>query len=279
MRDSGGKKTRCLRWAAIDATALAFCSHLFLRGWWLLVLEVLACLLAIGWFVSVLVLRQGTKAVKWSLLLLGFALFMISYHLWSAHHYALVAAIAKGDVTAMERLIAKGYDVNANTGGGQNLLTWTFWYPYHGRSREIDAARAKVTQSEREAKILQMLTVLLDGGAEVNNRDPHGETPLNLAASRGYLTVVKMLLERGADVNMAGSDGWTPLHSAVQSGNLELVKLLLEEGADPNRTEDRGLTPLRVAEECSMEAIAHFLESVAGRGQMEPDKPLLAPDK
>jgi hypothetical protein len=46
------------------------------------------------------------------------------------------------------------------------------------------------------------------------------------------LEVVKLLIEKGADINQADKYGHTPLYWASDHGHLELVKLLIEKGAD-----------------------------------------------
>jgi len=54
---------------------------------------------------------------------------------------------------------------------------------------------------------------------------------LYLAASRGYLEVVRLLLRHGADVHTQPKNGVTPLQLAMSSGHAETAQLLLEYGA------------------------------------------------
>jgi len=258
--DTVDKRERYLKNAAKSGAAIAFCSHLFLPGLLILVLEVLACLLAIGWLANVLAMRQRKGIVIRSLLLLGFTLFMISYHVWSAYRYAMVRAIGTGDIKQIEKLIDEGYDVNASTGGGQNMLTWSFWYPYYGRNKRTSAQRVQITSDEREAKILKMISILVEHGANPNRRDPRGEIPLNRAASEGYIRVCKMLVEKGADVNLAGRFGDRPLHNAVHSGDPQVVTMLIERGADIALTGERGLTPMQLAVETGRQNIIDLLK-------------------
>jgi len=65
---------------------------------------------------------------------------------------------------------------------------------------------------------------------------------------------VQQLLAAGADLNQADEQGDTPLYRAIcatgyktDRGNLELVKLLLKSGADPNLGSRFGGTPLTEA--------------------------------
>jgi hypothetical protein len=48
----------------------------------------------------------------------------------------------------------------------------------------------------------------------------------------GHVEVVSVLLERGADIDKAADDGATPLIMASQEGHGEVVSVLLEQGAD-----------------------------------------------
>jgi ankyrin repeat protein len=53
----------------------------------------------------------------------------------------------------------------------------------------------------------------------------------------GDAEMVSLLLELGADMQGLDSDGISPLHRAVQSGSPETVDRLLQAGADPNLRE------------------------------------------
>ena len=77
-----------------------------------------------------------------------------------------------------------------------------------------------------------------DEPAMVNARGPHpvwgGEpVPLQVAAERGRLAIVRLLLAAGADPDARGSqyDGWSPLLIAVARGDDEIAALLRTAGA------------------------------------------------
>jgi ankyrin repeat protein len=57
-----------------------------------------------------------------------------------------------------------------------------------------------------------------------------------------------MVSELGADVDQADYHGATPLYIAAQLGNLEMVRCLgTELGADVNKAMEAGSTPLLIA--------------------------------
>jgi len=86
---------------------------------------------------------------------------------------------------------------------------------------------------------LEMVKILLENGANADNTNNFGTTPLRIVLD-SYIRpkeddfkFVELLLDYGANVNY--NDGYfTPLQEAVQKGNLEVVKLLLDRGANVN---------------------------------------------
>lgn len=57
--------------------------------------------------------------------------------------------------------------------------------------------------------------------------EPHpgtGTTPLLAAAKGGHNRCIEVLLEHGADVNQANKEGWTPLMAAVRFANRDTTR-------------------------------------------------------
>jgi len=69
---------------------------------------------------------------------------------------------------------------------------------------------------------------LIKVGADLNQQDEQGWTPLNFAAGKGELPLVKLLVENGADVYKTGRDHRTPYMIALAAGRLSVVKYLRE---------------------------------------------------
>ena len=80
----------------------------------------------------------------------------------------------------------------------------------------------------------EMITLLLDLGANVNARDITHDTSLHNAIRNGLdIDIIVLLLDYRADVN-AKIDFKTPLSLAKAKDNQELIELLLERGAKEN---------------------------------------------
>jgi Ankyrin repeats (3 copies)/Ankyrin repeats (many copies) len=84
---------------------------------------------------------------------------------------------------------------------------------------------------------------LLDRGADINAGSVTDQTPLFRAVFYCHVEFARMLLERGASVGIPDDSGRTPLHWAVAKGNILAMQLLLEYGADVNTRDKDGKTP------------------------------------
>lgn len=75
------------------------------------------------------------------------------------------------------------------------------------------------------------VSLFVANGAELNQRNQAGETPLLLAAKSGARDLVKLLLDNRANPNLADTRNVSPLMYAVRGQDLELVQSLLGKGA------------------------------------------------
>ena len=76
-----------------------------------------------------------------------------------------------------------------------------------------------------------ILSLLLEHGADADGRDMSGQSPLYRASRRGNLEAGQCLLDRGADINAGNGAGQTPLSGAVYEGHIEFARMLLKRGA------------------------------------------------
>lgn len=84
----------------------------------------------------------------------------------------------------------------------------------------------------------ETLEKLLDEGADVNEQDEHGWTPLNWAAGAGDVETVQLLLDKGADVTKTGRDNRTPLMIAKAADRKDVAKILTEKEKELGVWED-----------------------------------------
>lgn len=96
---------------------------------------------------------------------------------------------------------------------------------------------------------------LLEMGTPINEYGLNGKSPLQVAASGGYLPLVQLLLSRGADVNLAPSskpNGKTALYAALKAGRYEVANCLIDSGADvtARMSTESGMTALEGVVHC-----------------------------
>jgi len=80
----------------------------------------------------------------------------------------------------------------------------------------------------------QSVTRLIETGANVNEIDEYGFTPLIETAIVNNIDMAQILLSKGAHINQPDTVGRTALHWAVDNRNIPLCKLLLENKVNVN---------------------------------------------
>ncbi len=139
--------------------------------------------------------------------------------------YPLHIAIDQNNLPAVKLLVEKGALVNA----------------FSGFYNTIDHAIMKESKD--------IVEYLLAQGADVNKKNTIGRSPLHLALSLNYyqFQIVTLLINHGADIHAPDEDGKTALHHACRNGTFKAAQLLLEHGAAVNTRDCSGNTPLILA--------------------------------
>jgi ankyrin repeat protein len=85
----------------------------------------------------------------------------------------------------------------------------------------------------------------------ISHVDSLGNAPIHYACGGDHLEVLKLLIDSGANVNQPGRFGETPLHCVIMDSEdaiaLPLVRELLRVGADPSIIDTSGNAPIHYA--------------------------------
>jgi len=143
----------------------------------------------------------------------------------------LLAAMA-GDRDSIALLLAKGADPNRK-------MDFIGMFPFSPLFTAVGFGDPAIIQA------------LLQGGADIHERDNDGMTALHWAVVAHHPEAVKALLAAGADVNAVDHFGYTPLLYAatIDFGDSQTATTLLMAGADPNIKDKKGATALAHARE------------------------------
>ena len=82
---------------------------------------------------------------------------------------------------------------------------------------------------------IEYLTILINGGLDINIKDKYGNTALIIASYYGYKKCVKTLLYAKADPNIRNNKDISALDLAMEKGYTDIVKLLRRFGAEKHR--------------------------------------------
>lgn len=113
--------------------------------------------------------------------------------------------------------------------------------------------------AERNSEILQLL---IDSGANLDQRSIKGFTALRYAINGGDLKAVEILLKSGVQVDLSDNAGNTPLFEACDTFP-ESVKLLISAGANVNAANIGGQTPIMIASADNPEIIEILIKNGA----------------
>lgn len=94
-----------------------------------------------------------------------------------------------------------------------------------------------VVTSRRDAT---WMSFLIGKGADVNQRNNRGETPLVVASNMAFAEGVQLLVDHGARVDEPNNTGETPLIAAVHRRDTAMMRILLKAGANPDRSDSSG---------------------------------------
>lgn len=93
---------------------------------------------------------------------------------------------------------------------------------------------------DQTGKVVQWL---IRGGANVNQVDVDGNSPLHISAIAGYVNMTKAILDADADPNILNTMKRNPLHYAAAYGHGEVAYLLKNAGADVDAVDKFNTSP------------------------------------
>lgn len=149
----------------------------------------------------------------------------------------IVRAAQAGSIIEVEALLDQRADINA---------------------RHIQSGRSALSVAAHCGNE-EVVRLLLQYGATVDERDASLLAPLHLASLRGHLNVIEVLLQEQADVDIKGPNDQTPLRIASEKGEIEVAAALLRRGAKANARDAKQMTPLHIAAKQGDEPMTELL--------------------
>jgi len=173
----------------------------------------------------------------------------------------LMAAAAADLLDSVEMLLAAGAKpyINAKDKWGSTALIRAFDSFYYSTKYSVGHPFSAIVKA------------LIAAGANINDADGNGRTPLMLAAQTNSLAAVKMLLEAGAPINTKDKAGRTVLmydQLTYHFPSLEIIKALIAAGADLHAVDEQGRTPLMLAAQSASIEIVRVLLAAGAKSSI-----------
>src|SRR3989338_6600442 len=133
---------------------------------------------------------------------------------------ALMRTTATGRLEVVQLLLEKGAALNEQhkTSKATALI--------YSVNRAFDE-NSKRASTETTKNYVDITSLLLNNGADVNAKTKDGQSALMISAIRNNASIAKALVEKGAEVNSRDSDGRTALYEAVISGTSHGSKVIV----------------------------------------------------
>lgn len=147
---------------------------------------------------------------------------------------ALMVAARGGFAPVVQALLAKNADPNFAGTRGQTALMWAASQKHPEAVKALLADKRTNVQA-KSSEWGEVMAIPPHGYLPYNKYIPRGvETALMFAAYSGDLESAKLLVNAGANVNDTDAWGLTPLVLAEHSGFTDMALYFLDKGADPN---------------------------------------------
>jgi ankyrin repeat protein len=165
-------------------------------------------------------------------------------------------AAERGQWDKVRALLKDGADANAAQADGTTALHWAAQQDQAEIAGRLIGAGAKVNATNQFGVTplslacvngSDLVRMLLDGGADPQQAQPGGETPLMTASRTGRVDPVRALLAKGAKADSADAKGQTALVWACAEGHAAVAEILLKAGANSTVRLKSGFTPLLFA--------------------------------
>lgn len=212
-------------------------------------------------------------------------------------------------IAEIEKLLKTGEDINQKDGYGYTGLMWAIEKENYEVAKYLinegadiniksktDAGNTALYASiSDENPNLELVELLIEKGANVNDANERNENCLQAAVMSGnldlvnllieydvdvnfmvsvdevgvwaylnyekesYLDIMEVLIDAGLEINKQDSIGYTALLEMASNGHLDIIKLLVKNGADINLAKDDETTPLMLATYEDHEEIVKYL--------------------
>ncbi|VDI17281.1 Hypothetical predicted protein [Mytilus galloprovincialis] len=213
----------------------------------------------------------------------------VDTHTINKHGFSILhAACYNGHTKIVKLLIDVGMNVNHTTVVGATPLSLACWKGHYDTVKYLLDLREHTLQGPIDRTTnpkdgwptlhvaclnghIEVVTVLIDSGFNINDTTADGYTPLYLACQNGHYDTVKLLLGLSSltltyvDSTIKDKKGLSVLHAACLKGHTQIVKLLIDIGMNVNEASNDGQTPLYVACRRGHHDIVKYLLDLNGK--------------